>query len=316
VGLLVAISAVLQAEWTQLKTFGSPRHLAWVSLGFFPVLFSFLNGQTSMLLLAPLVGWVVLLRRDREFAAGLVLGLLAIKPQVALGPVVILIGARRWRALLGAAASASCWIAIGILVMPGAMVEYLRVMPHLVSFLRQEDYQTWGQTSLFGLSTLLLDPLAYRLGGWVGTLLVTAGILANALLAYRLPWKPGTASWDLGIAACLALGFIASPHLFLYDVSLLLLPLCIVVARLQGEHRYRLLDGGPVLVAVGILAVGCFLGPFLSLAGQNLLRALGLPRSVLQLCTLAIVWFVYAVARRAAREPSELSTTLVSMRRE
>lgn len=306
--LLVGMVRVLRAELPQLEALGSTARATALGLCFFPVLFSFLNGQTSMLLLAVWVGFFVLLRRGDDFTAGLVLGLLAVKPQIAFGPTLMLLAARRWRGLLGAALGASIWLIIGIVVMPGAMAEYLVVAPELFEFLRSDDYQTWGQTSLYGFGTLLLDPISHRLGGLVGNAFLVLAVVTNMVLVHRTPWTPGTPRWDLMMAGALTLGLLSSPHLFLYDVSLLALPLAILVARLDGECEGALLDGGPVLVASAVMAATVFFGPYLTLLEQNTMRDLGLPRMALQICSIAMLFFALRVWQRAFREgaaPSE-----------
>lgn len=301
-GLLFAIARALQNELAPLQSFGTTARLVALASCFFPVLFSFLNGQTSMILLAPLTGFFVLLRRRDELVAGMVLGLLAIKPQIAFGPVIILLAARRWRALAGAAITAAGWLALGFFLMPGAMAEYRVVAPELFEFLRSEDYETWGQTSLYGLATLFFDPLSHTLGSVVANLFVVMAVALNAVWVHRLPWTPGSARWDLGMAAALGLGFLSSPHLFLYDASLFALPLAIVVARLHGEKEGELLDGGPILVATGLMAAALFFGPYLTLGVQNSLSDLGLPRVALQICSIAMLFFVVRVRQRAEQE--------------
>lgn len=300
--LLLAIVRALRDELPSLEALGSSGRTMALSLCFFPVLFSFLNGQTSMLLLAIVTAVFVLLRREHDFWAGVVLGLLAIKPQIALGPAVILVAGRRWKALVGAAISGGACIALGVFLMPEAMAEYAVVAPELFEFLRSEDYETWGQTSLYGLATLAIDPISHIAGTVVGNGMVIVAVIANAALVWRTPWRPGTRGWDLAMAASLALGLISSPHLFLYDASLLLLPLAIVVSHLHGEREGALLDGGPVLVATFVMAATLFFGPYLTLGMQTALPALGLPRVGLQLCTVAMVWFVVRVRQRADRE--------------
>jgi len=303
--LLVGMVRVLRAELPQLERLGSTSRITALSLCFFPVLFSFLNGQTSMILLAVLVGFFVLLRRGDDFTAGLVLGLLAIKPQIAFGPTLILLAARRWRALLGAALGASIWLLIGVVAMPSAMAEYLVVAPELFEFLRSDDYQTWGQTSLYGLGTLALDPLSHLLGGIVGNAFLIAAVSTNMVLVFKTPWTPGTRRWDLAMAGALSLGLLSSPHLFLYDVALLALPLAILAARLNGEREGALLDGGPVLVATGVMAATVFFGPYLTLLEQNTMLSLGLPRVALQICSVAMLFFAMRIWQRAFAEPSE-----------
>ena len=68
-------------------------------------------GQNAFLTLALLLGGVGLLGR-RDFAAGAILGLLSYKPQLALMVPVALLAARHWRALAGAAVSASFAVAL------------------------------------------------------------------------------------------------------------------------------------------------------------------------------------------------------------
>lgn len=303
-GLLWLNVRALGAELPQLEALGTPARRVALAIGFFPCLFSFLNGQTSMLLLTPLTLMFVLLRRREDFWAGMVLGLLAIKPQIAFGPAVILLFSGRFRALAGAALSASVWLALGVTLLPQAMADYVTLAPELFEFLRQDDYQTWGQTSLYGMVTLLLDPVWHDGATWIGNGLVLLAAGTNAFFAMRLPWSPGSARWDLSMAAMLGLGFLSSPHLFLYDVSLLLLPLGIVAARLHGEKEGALLDGGRVLVATAVMAATVFFGPYLTLGVQNTLSSWDLPRCALQLCTLAMLWFVVEVKRRAEREPA------------
>jgi hypothetical protein len=303
--LLVGMVRVLRTELPQLEALGSTWRITALSLCFFPVLFSFLNGQTSMLLLAVLVGFFVLLRRGDDFTAGLVLGLLAIKPQIAFGPTLMLLAARRWRGLLGAALGASVWLLIGALVMPGAMLEYRIVAPELFEFLRSDDYQTWGQTSLYGLATLLLDPISHLIGGIVGNVFLLAAVITHVVLVYKTPWTPGSKRWDLAMAGAFTLGLLSSPHLFLYDVSLLALPLAILVARLNGEREGALLDGGPILVATGVMAATVFFGPYLTLLEQNTMRDVGLPRVALQICSITMLLFAVRIWQRAFAEPDE-----------
>lgn len=306
--MLVANAALLRRALPALRAVSLARTVG-TALLFFPVLFAFLDGQTSMIVLAPLVLAFAALRRERDLWAGLALGLLAVKPQLALGLVVVALAARRWRVLLGAAISAGAWLAVGWTLLPDAMRDYAELAPELFEFLRRDDYYTWGQLSAYGFATLLLDPLSHAAGTVAAWGAVLALCLVNAVTWWRAPWAPGTRRWDLTMASSIAIGLVASPHLFLYDASLLLLPLGIVVAWLGTVPRdgngppAPLLDGGPVLVATGALWVALFAGPFLTSALQDALRAASIPAVVVQLPTLAILywaWRVRGAANRAA----------------
>jgi len=300
IAMLFLSTRMLRDAFRSLASRGSTRTLARAALGFFPVLLSLLNGQTSMLLLACFTAFFALLRRQRELAAGLAIGLLAVKPPLLLGPGLVALAAGRWRVLVGIACSASAWLAVGWSVMPDAMRAYAIATPEIVELLRASEYHTWGQTSLFGLATLLLDPISHGAATMVGWSLIALAAIAIVVMVARTPWTPGSARWDLTLAAALALGFVASPHLFLYDTSLLVLPIAIAVARIEREDA--LLDGGPVLAATFVVAVSVFVGPYLSLGVQSAMRSMGAPPMTLQLCTLAIVWLAVVLYRRSRTE--------------
>lgn len=308
-GLLLTNVALLRRALPALRRVPLGRAVLSAAL-FFPVLFSFLDGQTSMVVLLPLVLAFAALRRERDFAAGLALGLLAVKPQLALGLVLVLLAARRARALAGAAVTAGAWLVVGWMFLPQAMADYAALAPELFEFLRRDDYYTWGQLSAYGFATLLLDPLSHTAGTVAGlgaTLALSALVVGTWL---RTPWAPGTRRWDLTMAASITLGLVASPHLFLYDASLLVLPLAIVVAWVgppdprpvaPGAAPPPLLDGGPVLSATGVLWAALFVGPYLTSALQDAMRAASIPAVVVQLPTLAILYFAWRVHGAAER---------------
>ncbi len=95
------------------------------------------------------------------------------------------------------------------------------------------------------------------------------------------------------MAVTLALGVIASPHLYGYDLALLALPLWIVAARTASATTGLPLDGGPVLRASACVWALGLLGPALALAQEHLTRRiLGVPAMV-QFGVVAI--FVWAL---------------------
>lgn len=299
--LLLALNVALLRHALGLDRIPLGRALLW-ALCFYPVPFAFLDGQTSMVVLFPLVLAYVALRRGKDFAAGLAIGLLAVKPQLAVCLGLVILGGRRWQALLGAAISGGACVALGWWLLPDAMREYAEVAPQLFVFLRDESYQQWGQLSIVGLGTLLLDPLSMTAGSILGYGLAIALALVILVENVRAEWKPGTRAWDLRIAASVLAGLVATPHLFLYDASLFLLPLAIVVAWLGSKDETQVLDGGRVLAAVGILWVALFAGPYLTDAIQDALVAMSLPPVVVQLPTLAILWLAWRL-RDQARTP-------------
>src|SRR5262249_39042842 len=90
-----------------LRWLSPPPAWRWTALlalaAFTPVSSTFWNGQLAGFLLLALVAGLDLHRRGWPFAAGLVLALLALKPQLALGPGLWLLLRLDWRALAGLA---------------------------------------------------------------------------------------------------------------------------------------------------------------------------------------------------------------------
>ncbi len=100
------------------------RRLIWLSLLFYPTLLWITFGQNTALTLFLYTITFVLLRRGYDLAAGLALGCLLYKPQLAIALALILLMRWRWRALIGGALSVTAWLAAGFLISPAAMLRY------------------------------------------------------------------------------------------------------------------------------------------------------------------------------------------------
>ena len=66
-------------------------------------------------------------------------------------------------------------------------------------------------------------------------------------------------------AATFAFGLLISPHLYLYDLMLLLLPLAIVLSHYPRGTLKRPLDGGSLLVWTALLYLVTFVGCYFSM---------------------------------------------------
>lgn len=275
-----------------------PRLLG-LSFLFYPTLAWFLYGQNTAFTLLLYTLTFVMLRRGRDFTAGLTLGLLLYKPQLAIALSVVLLIKRRWRALLGGALSAGLWLGIGFTLSPAAMWEFVRLAPVLPEFGRAWIIHNWGLNSFFGFSSLLLDGFWRAGANLLTTGLTIAGLITIVAWWWRASWQPDTHNWDFRMAATLAVGLLISPHLFLYDLMLLLLPLGIVWGYYWQGAGDRPLDGGALLAWTAILYVVTFVGNYLTAAQQQLSVILGFPKMAVQLGTLVIAGWAWLIARLA-----------------
>ncbi len=256
----LALFATLRVFTRDLYPQSSASRLCFMALQYYPTFEWLLNGQMTGLWLT-LYCWVfLLLRRERDGAAGLALGLLVCKPQLALGIAAALLGARRFRALFAALLSGGALVGLGFATLPDAMFAYAKHGQSLVSLVRDRGYNTAGLHGSFEFATLLFDGASPKLA-------VVAGVCLTLLLLFvlgaawaRTPFRPGTRAFDVRMAATFALAVIASPHLYNYDLMLLMLPLFISVARLSGARGLPL-DGGPLLCTTALVWALGLLGP-------------------------------------------------------
>jgi len=321
-GLLAFTLSLRLIRQTLLPPSGpSTGRLFLTSFLFFPTLAWFLYGQSTALTLLLYTLTFVLLRRERDFTAGLALGCLLYKPQLAVALGVMLLVKRRWWALLGGALSAGLWLVIGFALSPAAMQEYARMSPMLFELLRsgmapmdprwglQVHYPTWGIQSFFGFAVLLLDGFWKSGADLLAAVLTLGGVLGVVFWWRRMAWQPGTRAWDFTMAATLALGLLISPHLFLYDLMLLLLPLAIVWSYYPRGTEARHLDGGPLLAWTALLYGATFVGSYLTLGELFLSTAVGLPKLAVQWSTLIIAGWAWVVSRfaRNAEKPSSIT---------
>jgi hypothetical protein len=271
----------------------------WIALQYYPTLQWLVNGQMTGLWLSALIFVFLLLRERRDGAAGAVLGLFACKPTLALGLSVALLVARRFRALAFASLTAAGLVLLGFLTVPAAMKAYLHSGGALVSFVHSEGYRVVGLHGSFEFATLLLGGVSQRLAVVAGAIFCAGVVASAAALWLRVEWRPSSRprEWDLRMAATFAFGVIASPHLFVYDLTLLVLPLFILASRIASTEPDLPLDGGPVLRATALVWACGLVGPVLSLVQDHVTRRVfGFP-AILQLGVPAVLLWGVAIQR-------------------
>jgi len=279
--------------------------MAWVAACYYPTLQGFIDGQNTALWALLLTGVFVLLRRGRDGAAGVALGCFALKPQLAVGLVAALLGARRMRSLAVAALTAGAWVAMGYLTLPAAMRDYVTKTVDFGAYLRSAGYPVAGLHGLFQLGPLLLDAFSPRAATAIGAVLTALALAALVAIWATRRWEPGEASWDRRMAATLALSTLASPHLFGYDLMLLLVPLFIVWRLYPRGTEERPLDGGPIL---GVTALGwglALVGPALTVAQQGVSRWAFQKSIALQLDVPVTGLWIWLVYRSALDDPGK-----------
>lgn len=224
--------------------------LIWVSPA---AIMMTLTGQLSGLWFALLAGAALAWQRDRAVVAGLLLGLLCVKPTLAAPVALGLLIAGQGTTLAGFVLGGA--LALGISMAadgPGPWLRYLEMLRDTPDLTQRMWLHPERQ---FTLRTLLALP--FRDGdlagplGWAG---VTIGLALCAIVApwtWRAARRPTTAMFARGVA--LSAGLLAAPHLFDYDLGMHGIGLAASVALLaRGEVSRPLV--GRVLVSAAFLA--------------------------------------------------------------
>jgi hypothetical protein len=212
----------------------------WPILAFCCFLPNLMHGQNGAMTACLGLAALLLLSRNRQIWGGVFIGLLSIKPQLAVLFPVALICARMWPALLSAALTTVAFAGIAEwIVGPGAFTAFI----HANGFARQAlvdgTFPWWQMTTVYATLRLLHVPVMAALVAH-GTVAVAATI-ATGWVWVRQP------SFSIRAATLVTATFLISPYLYLYDAIWLAIPIAFTVHHalkhgwLRGEREVLLL---------------------------------------------------------------------------
>jgi len=190
---------------------------------------NFITGQNGFLTSAIFIGGTTLIAR-RPLLAGAILGLLALKPQLALLLPIALIAGREWRAIAGGVLSSVALVALGFLLFgAGAYSSFLALLPHFTGWLGAGRWP-WGElASTFALLRWFRVPDTAALVAH-GVVAVIAAVLTARAWALKL---------DQRVPILAAATLLVPPYLFTYDALLLTLPLAALLRQRRGQCSLR-----------------------------------------------------------------------------
>ena len=186
---------------------------AWIVAASAPAgLINLLDGQNAFLT-AGLAGFALVLLARRPVAAGILIGLLAIKPHLAVLFPLALLAERQWRAMAAAALTAALFAAVSVAAFGwGTAAAFLHDLP--------------ASRALIDHGTVPWDAMpspyvfALSLGASVAAAEVLQGIAAlfAGACVYRV-WRNRDAPFEAKAATLLAGSLLVSPFLFTYDLT-------------------------------------------------------------------------------------------------
>ncbi|QYK51759.1 MAG: DUF2029 domain-containing protein [Anaerolineales bacterium] len=291
--LLLAVSCYWLLRGVDLR---QPRRLALIMacvVLFLPTIIAWWQRHPSFLLLFFLSAAYMLLMRRKDWAAGAMLALAALRPS----PVLFLAWAimgwalahRRWRVWISTAASALALYFISVLVRPGWLQVWLEHTLGRGGTLQANQAQV---PTLWGMLADLGAPAWSLIGG----------VVAVALAIFSVWWmrRYKHTNFTSVVLLFVPLSLFLSPYAWTYDFVLLLIPLLLTLRHAEHsapELRRRL---WPWLLAV-MLALPYALHLVAQLRGRETLSAL-LPLAVWAL-GLWVVSTPYARDPRGALPP-------------
>jgi len=189
-----------------------------------PLIESLGSGQKGTLLLLLFTATFVLLDRKRPFTAGLVFGLVAFKPQLTLVIGFAMLFNRQWRFIAGGVTMGVVLVGLSFVAGTDLCRQFFQLCTGMGDYVQTGGYDLHKAHCWWGACQLLLDgaPVWLIKACAAAGSLLTIGLLAKAL---RGRIESGTGEFARQFAALTVATLLLSPHLFTYDLTLLLLPI-------------------------------------------------------------------------------------------
>ncbi|MGO9084368.1 MAG: glycosyltransferase family 87 protein [Candidatus Sulfotelmatobacter sp.] len=210
--------------------------VAIAAVAFPPLFHFFVRGQISVLLLVCFTAAFLAFRADRDWLAGVALGLLVFKPQFLVAIPLILLLARSWKPLAALSASAAVqlaatWLYFGFAVMRA----YVGTLWHISRWINAAELRLAPiqMHSLRSFWSLLIPWPNISLALYLLSCIV---IIAMAAVVWKSASPPA-----LRFSALLLAAVLANPHLFVYDLLVLAPALLLLVdwtlAKTNPRHH-------------------------------------------------------------------------------
>ena len=216
--------------------------LAWIAVVFcyFPAFFTILEGQDSLVLLL-LYGLVlVAMKKNSWFIAGIWLALGLFRFHLVLPFVLIMFLIKKWRLLAGfilGGAVVAGWSAVvvgwrGVWAYPG----YLWWLENHGG---KQILSPAANCNLRGLVDWMLDGRLSdsAINGIIACISVLA--IGFAVTQWRKAEESDAAGLEFAFSISLIVSILVSYHGFMYDLTLLLIPIVVVVSRCLGKDRHE-----------------------------------------------------------------------------
>ncbi len=247
-GMLGVLPFLLRPYLVRLQKF-SWAFWMLASLAFFPIFFTLLQGQDSILLLLLYTLGFVCLKRNQDARAGCCLALGLFKFHLVLPFVLLLFAQGRKKVLYGFLLAAALLAVVSV-----AIVGWKGITSYPQHVLQLEDTMSRSaivpsdMPNLRGLLYLILDSAP----DYKAVVLVISGVIF--LFAAWLSRGNGNRGLDdLKFSLAAVATVLVSYHSLGYDLSILMLPVLLLANELRGEGKARGWPAGLMIFAAAVL---------------------------------------------------------------
>ncbi len=254
----------------------NPHRFAWLfvaTIWFVPLLRSLTTGQKGTACLLILTGTFYLLKQKRPVWAGVVFGLMAFKPQLALVIGLAMLVKGQFRFAASAVATASFFVGICFAAGTDVCVNYYQFCAGVGEYLHTSGYDLYKSHCLYGFLAML--------SGGQATMLVKISTFISVILVFGmlltiLRGKLDTTSkcFNIQFSAMVICTLLLSPHLFTYDLTMLLLPMFLLGHAAQSKVVSRESETALIGLTVAMYFVAGFSHAVAAIGGLQLTTVL------------------------------------------
>ena len=235
------------------------HYLPWLLVAgaiYVPVIRSITTGQKGTFCLFVLAVAFFLYLNSRRFASGLTFGLMAFKPQLALPIGISMLARRQWGFVIGSLLVVGVFVGMCFSLGGETCVRYTQFCLGAGDYVETSGYDLYKSHCLFGFLSML--------GGGESTWhtkiswLISVGLIGVLLvrLNFQIRDLPRSTRRTIEFSCLVLATLLATPHLFSYDLTLLLLPMYLLVG-LMGQQvfsRFQTIKIATLLVALFVVS--------------------------------------------------------------
>jgi hypothetical protein len=252
-------------------------------LAFWPLTYTLLLGQFSLLLLLAFLQMFIAMKKTRLTKAGIWMFLLTIKPQTLLIPAMMTLNKRYWRMALPACISGVVlFIASWLLIGQKPWLGYIKSLQALGSFFDQFGVHPATEYTVRGVLTNILGNVQGNLINTISFILLLLGMLLSWFLWSR-DIHPEAPRFALYFSFTLTLSVFLSLHLNPHDSLVLVLPAALFYDYLRQNNYPK-----------KVLSILLLLSPVVFfIAGFTDFNLFGIFRLPVILIIIFLAWMVF-----------------------